>query len=302
MLFSEVYSRYYNAVAEVLARAVSGALTDKEMYDIVREKAFSESVMTIPDLLKKQVWQLMLPDNTTPIRNIPEMPLTELEKRWLKSLLADPRIKLFSPSEQGLETVKPLFSADDFVYYDRYTDSDPYDDPKYIENFSAVLTAVKEKRRLKIRFAGHLGTEQSWECIPQKIEYSAKDDKFRLIVTAPHGMSTINMARVKSCETGEKYSPDEYSPKETMKKELVMDLVDERNALERVMLHFSDLEKETRRIDDTHYRINLKYYTEDEAEILIRVLSFGPVLRVISPDSFITRIKSRIQKQERLRA
>ena len=55
-----------------------------------------------------------------------------------------------------------------------------------------------------------------------------------------------------------------------------MDLYDTRNALERAMLHFSDLEKETERIDDKHYRVTLKYRQGDETEILIRILSFGP--------------------------
>lgn len=43
------------------------------------------------------------------------------------------------------------------------------------------------------------------------------------------------------------------------KRILVLELTDERNALKRVMLHFSHLEKETERLDDTHYRITLFY-------------------------------------------
>ena len=76
-----------------------------------------------------------------------------------------------------------------------------------------------------------------------------------------------------------------------------MDLYDSRNALERAMLHFTDLEKETERIDDRHYRITLNYKQGDETEILIRVLSFGPVLKVTAPESMVSQIRERLDRQ-----
>lgn len=300
MLFNEIYSSYYNAVAEILGRAVSKNLTDKALYEIVREKAFAESVMVIPDSLKSEAWPLLLKDNTTPIENIPTMPLTNLQRRWLKTLLSDPRIRLFSPTEQGLEEVKPLYPADTFVYFDRYSDGDPFDDPKYIGNFKTVLKAVREKRKLRIKFTGHLGNRHSWVCVPERIEYSSKDDKFRVITFSKKFPLTVNIARISSCKLLEEYTPEEYAPKIMKSKELELELTDERNALERVMLHFSDLEKETKKIDSKHYKIKLKYYNEDETEILIRVLSFGPMLKVISPDSFIEHVKKRLEKQKML--
>ena len=68
--------------------------------------------------------------------------LTALEKRWMKAVLADPRIQLFSPDETGLEDVEPLFTPDKIVYYDRYTDGDPYGDPSYIAHFRTILQAL----------------------------------------------------------------------------------------------------------------------------------------------------------------
>ena len=80
-----------------------------------------------------------------------------------------------------------------------------------------------------------------------------------------------------------------------------MELIDERNALERAMLHFSHLEKETRKLDKNHYSITLRYDHDDETEMLIRVLSFGPMLRVTSPESFIEKIRERLKKQRVLK-
>lgn len=64
------------------------------------------------------------------------------------------------------------------------------------------------------------------------------------------------------------------------------------------MLHFSHLDKKTERIDDGHYRITLYYEREDETELLIRVLSFGPVLKVIFPDDFVKKLLQRLKNRK----
>ena len=71
---------------------------------------------------------------------------------------------------------------------------------------------------------------------------------------------------------------------------------------------YSELIKSFERIRDymrqfyNRYRLTLRYDREDETELLIRVLSFGPVLKVVSPDSFIDKVKERLRKQFALRA
>ena len=99
----------------------------------------------------------------------------------------------------------------------------------------------------------------------------------------------------------EPYEDEEYAPKPMKKRILVLELTDERNALERAMYHFSHLDKETERLDPTHYKITLFYEKEDETELLIRVLSFGPVLKVVFPDDFVKKLVERLEKQKNLR-
>ena len=79
-----------------------------------------------------------------------------------------------------------------------------------------------------------------------------------------------------------------------------MDITNERNAMERAMLHFSHFERETRRLTENTYRMNLHYEKEDETELLIRVLGFGPMVQVVSPESFVEHIKERLRKQHLL--
>lgn len=301
MLFSEVYGVYYNVLAQVLKKAVAGELTREALYDIVREKGFAESVLTIPEALERRTWPLLNADYTTPLKHPPTMPLTDLQRRWLKAILSDPRMQLFDPPMDGLEEVEPLYPPDVFVYYDRYRDGDPYDDPGYRARFRCILAALRQKRWLRIRFTGGKGLLHCWRCIPYRLEYSAKDDKFRLISANGRDTLSINLARITQCFLLEPYTEAEYRPQPMQKQTLVLELTDERNALERVMLHFSHLDKETQRLGGDRYRVTLHYEREDETELLIRVLSFGPVLKVISPEDFVKQLRERLEKQKKLR-
>ena len=297
MLFSEIYGSYFNVVASVLAEATKGCLTDKRLTELVNEKAFAESSLSIPTSLKRSTWPLLNRDMSTIIQEAPTMPLTQLQKRWLKALLQDPRIALFDPDTTGLEDVQPLYNQGTFVFFDQYNDGDPYEDQSYVENFRTVLQAIREKKALRVRFRGHTGVRHSFVCLPYRLEYSPKDDKFRLLSMGKRNAHTINLARIRNCTVLEPYELEGTTVPQERTCELTMLLHDERNGLERVLLHFSHFEKETLRLEDRLYQIKLRYDKDDETELLIRVLSFGPILEVIAPDSFCSLIRTRLAKQ-----
>lgn len=297
MIFNEVYGNYYNAVAKILSEAVDGNLDRAKITKIAEREAFGESIVTIPDSLISGKWPLINSDFETPVKNKPTMPLSDIQRMWLKGILLDPRIQLFEPAMDGLEDVEPLFDNDTFVYFDRYLDGDPYEDINYRKCFRHALLGVKQKHKLLIKFEGKSGV-QTRLIIPEKLEYSIKDDKFRLLgVSAKKVPYVINMATIISCDLAEQFSEAEqryHSKKETV----VLSLTDRRNALERVMLHFSDLEKETIKIDDLNYQVKLYYQKNDETEVLIRILAFGPMLKVLKPQRFVELIKERILNQK----
>ena len=299
MLFHEIYGSYFHVVAVVLAEASKNTLTDKRMTELVIAKAFAESTLSIPMALRHETWPLLDRDLHTVIQHTPSMPLTLLQKRWLKALLQDPRITLFAPDNTGLEDVEPLYQPDTFVLFDQYSDGDPYADENYIVCFRTVLQAIHERKMLRIRFRGHTGVRHSLACMPYRLEYSAKDDKFRLLAAGKRNTHIVNLARVRSCELLDEYIPEDFRLPQLQTKELTMQLHDERNALERVLLHFSHFEKETRRLSDGSYQIKLYYDPDDETELLIRVLSFGPVLKVLAPTDFVNLLKERLSKQGR---
>jgi len=296
MLFHEIYGSYFNTVAEILSEVCNSTLTDKRIHEIIRNKAFDESVLEIPNALKND-WSLLTNDMTTPLKHAPTMPLTMLQKRWLKALLSDPRIKLFNVTAEGLDDVEPLYSHNTFYYFDRYTDGDPYSDEKYISHFQTILHAIKEKSYITVRSLARSGRTRKYICYPWQLEYSSKDDKFRLYATDKNTLR-INISRIISVELTARPYEEPKTPKMRMGT-IVMVLTDDRNVLERAMLHFSNHRKETVRLDEKHYQMTLHYNKDDESEILIRVLSFGPYLKVISPDKFIDLIRERLIKQQK---
>ena len=102
MLFNEIYGTYFSTVAKIIKAAQTGKLTEKELYSIVQENAFGESTLTIPQMLKNESWPLINKDLSTPLEHEPKRPLTDLEKRWIKTLLFDSRIKLFDVFRSGV--------------------------------------------------------------------------------------------------------------------------------------------------------------------------------------------------------
>ena len=298
VLFHEIYGSYYQAVSVILKKALQQSLTKRDLAVLVQEHAFGESFMTIPDGLQSGKWRLLRKDLSTPLHHQPVMPLTELEKRWMKSLLLDPRIQLFEPDSSGLENVEPLFTPDMIVCYDRYSDGDNYTEPTYITHFRTILQALREKRNLYIKYETHNHASARLVVTPHYLEYSEKDDRFRLFASGWKRSWIFNLSRITECVLADN---NRCAPlREAGKSHVTFELENRRNALQRVLLHFSHLEKETKRIGDNRYQVTLIYDRQDETEMLIRILSFGSVIRVTAPEHFIGLIRERIEKQKQL--
>jgi hypothetical protein len=296
MLFHEIYGRYYQVLAKVLREACRGTLTREKLYQLIQEGSFGESTLELPRILAES--HLLTREGKTPLASVPDCPLTVLEKRWLAAVLQDPRMQLFQPPALPFSLGEPLFSREFFVCYDRYQNGDPYGDPVYQAHFRQLLTALREKRKLQVQFQGRKGI-QSLEADPDGLEYSGLDDKFRFLAHSDRG--TLYTLRVSSLQAIHLKEPGSARQRDRKrwKARAVLELVDRRKALERALLHFSDLEKETVQLDEDHYRLTLFYYKPDETELLIRILAFGPFLKAVDPPGLVQKIKERLERQQR---
>lgn len=299
MIFSELCSVYYNTVAEILKAAIDHPLGKNELRRIVEERAFGESILNIEPSLMEGRWQLLKRDGTTPIQSVPSMPLTVIQKRWLKAISLDSRIRLFQDELMVLPDVEPLFTEEDICIFDKYADGDNYRDETYIKNFRRILDAVRNRYPLSIDVLNRRGHRTPIILMPEYLEYSEKDDKFRLIGSGCRFGRTVNLGRIICCE---RYTGANVIGSNERKlqrpRNVQFELVNQRNALERVLLHFAHFEKQAERIDGQRYKVTIYYDKDDETEMVIRILSFGPMIKVTAPVHFINLIKERLLHQK----
>ena len=302
-VFSEVYGTYYNIVAKILGQAVSGGLTLEQLKRIVYKEGYEESALELLPALEDEIWLLLTKDFKTPLQYKPTMPLTLLQKRWLKALLLDERVRLFftdaelAEEEKALQEVEPLYRPEQFVFFDRFVDGDDYKNARYRENFQQIMQAIKQRVAVDASYRTNKDNVIVWtNLVPMTLEYSAKDDKFRLQGMAGARHVTLNLGKIITVELGEpleKEPPQHAVPQE----KLVLELVDERHTMMRALMHFSDLAKETEKLDDTHYLLTVYYDKSDETEMVYRVLSFGPTMKVKEPEGFVELVKERLTEQ-----
>lgn len=314
-LFTEIYNCYFQIVDEICKAARETPITEKDMLALAARFGYEESgYMLVPQLIHN--WNLL--EHTeegylSKIDNLEVLPLTMLQKRWLKAILSDARIGLFLDCSQMnvlnsyLDMVEPLFLPDDFYYYDRFQDGDDFSSPEYVSHFRTILKAIHQKQYVTIRYCSRKGNRTTSTCLPCRIEYSAKNDKFRVLALSDKSskkqrIEMINISRIDSAMlTDQTYGSDinlEEALRTSYYKEPVKLLITtKRNTLERTMLHFANYEKQTKKLDDDTYECSIYYNNLMETELLIEILSFGPTIKVLSPDSFLAQVKERIHRQ-----
>lgn len=297
MIFNEIYSTYYNSVAKIITEILKGNVSEKDLNKIVTENAFGESMLNILPSIKSEKWQIVRKSLTTPIKHKPTMPLTLIQKQWLKAISLDPRIKLFGVEIKGLEDIDPLFTDDDYHIYDKYSDGDNYGDERYIQHFRTILKAINTGQSIKIKMTSRTGKDIYARCFPERLEYSEKDDKFRLVTSGCSFIRTVNLARITKCIIYNEEEKTELCKFETKYETVTLKISEERNTLERCMLHFAHFEKRAERFED-YYLLHVKFDKDDEPEMVIRVLSFGPTVEVVGSENFRQLVINKLLSQK----
>ena len=330
-LFDKLYCCYYQAVRQILEEAACAPVSKKRMEEICEATAFKESALSIlprltgPDgpwscLLHKTedgLFSSVLGDKTL------KAPLSRLQKTWISSVCQDPRFLLFFTEEERdfiKAGIPALYQEEDFYYYDRFRNGDPYSSAMYREHFRTILAGLSEKRLLKLSYKGKNQLLTDLKVLPVRLQYSSKDDKFRLLCMrlrkGRKGLPyTLNMGKILACSlagtwqtAGDRDSAPEppfASPSlsvfsQKAKEPAVIEIDGRRNSLERCMLKFADYEKHTVYDEEKGvYTCSIYYDIQDETELLIDLLSFGPVIRVLSPERLVAQIRARGTRQHR---
>lgn len=318
-LFSEIYNCYYQVLRHLLCTKAPATL--EEMRSQIGREGFLESMLSIVPKLESGCWNLLKRDGTLYLSKLSSdftMPISALQKSYLKALLGDPRIGLFLSPDQAaslgslLADITPLWKQEHFYYYDRFADGDPYEDEDYRRIFRTLLAAQKNRQYVDIDYTSPQGNRVHHYYVPARLEYSVKNDKFRLIALEgrrPHDMklAILNISRMQRVTaTGQTLAAsvdlDQIIRDSYYNEPLRLHITNRRNALERAMLHFANYEKNTKKVDENTYECLIYYNNTMETELLIEVLSFGPMLTVIGGDRFLASLKTRLLKQQTLQA
>ena len=313
-LFSEIYSCYYQVLRHLLSE--QDALTMQDIRARISGEGFEESMLSIIPKLEDGSWNLFRKNGALYLSRLTStfiQPLSDLEKSYLKALLSDPRIGLFFDSQQieylncMLDTVTPLWKPEQFYYFDQFTDGDPYLDEMYRNNFRILLQAQKNRQYVDIDYTSPNGRRVHHHYIPARLEYSVKNDKFRLLALKHINgqkmrLEILNLSRMQSVQPLNKTLSSDIDLNTVIrnsyyKEPLKLHIVNKRNALERAMLHFANYEKNTSKIDENTYECLIYYNQTMETELLIEVMSFGPMLTVIGNDKFLGLLKARLKRQ-----
>lgn len=319
-LFSEVYGAYFRCAERILSE---GEVTEKRLREIVTQSAFRDSLLFIPEKLipdksGNSPWGLLKNAGNGRLCSVlskaPPKIITSLQKSWLKAKLYDPKFRLFLSDEdiaalsERLKAVKPLYNREYFREFDRFTDGDNYDDPHYREVFGTVLKAVRDNELLSLELTSRRGNRITKNALPLRIEYSRKNDKFRVYcLTLPKREEYLfNIGRIeKAVPTGKHIKTEtdleDFFNRRRCEKPVTVEVSGERNAVERFMMEFASFEKRSELdLATGKCRASVYYDEQDETELLIMLLGFGPVLKITGPEDFLEKVRERVEKQYEL--
>lgn len=311
-LFSEIYNVYFQVLKKLLQE--QDGITKEELRTAISMDGFEESPLYILPKLYSGEWNLFSKEGELFISRLSDgfyVPLSDLQKAYIKTLLNDKRMQLFLDETQMEEmdallgNISPLWEEEDFYYYDRFTNSDDYSDTAYREHFRILLSAIEHSQPVDIVYRSKTGRRVHHHYVPGRLEYSIKNDKFRLLsakdTKSGYRLVTLNLDRIEdvailSSET-KSIDMNALIQNSYYKEPAHLLIHNERNALERTMLHFANYEKNTNKLADDLYECFIYYNMSMETELLIEVMSFGPMIEVVGSERFLGQLKERLRKQ-----
>ncbi|MDE5780662.1 MAG: WYL domain-containing protein [Lachnospiraceae bacterium] len=320
-LFSDIYNCYFQIMKSLLKD--SDALSQKNINKCISEMGYEESLLFLVPKLTSGEWDLFKREDDLYISKISKdffVPLTSLQKSYIKTILADKRIQLFLDENEIadlnslLADVPLLWNKDDFYYYDSFSNKDDFSDSQYKQHFRTLIYAMEHQQYVDIEYESRNNHRVHHHYLPCRLEYSIKNGKFRLLAAGMKknskykntSIEIMNLERMQEVTLLPAYAEEIPDINSIIRSSYYREPVririhNYRNALERTMLQFANYEKNTTKIDENTYECLIYYNLKTETELLIEILSFGPMIEVLGSERFLRLLKERLLKQYRLK-
>lgn len=293
-LFNKYQSRVLQFALELLTRLQGGAwLSAGQLQDLAGRWGLDYADQVVSPLCRAGV--LERADGgcrLAPGQGAVRLPLSAAERSYLSAALALPEAALFldEPLGKKLTILSGEISPETAVQH-----CAPAGEPLpriAPEDFRALLRAIRRRWMVEYTYrTRESGTPRQAQTLPWKLEYSAFDGRWWIILYDPEARRTIK-ARLEHLEHVRLLRPANVPEAEIVDamerllepEPVVLEVERTRGALERCFLVFENqLFEKTRQLTQDRFRLSFRWYRFDRQEILRRLLYLGPGVRLVSP-------------------
>ena len=199
---------------------------------------------------------------------------------------------------------------DDKIYQYLFQDVDKDEiTPKMSNVFRFVKNAIMQEMDINLTFISSKNYYTHKKVAPYKIEYSMQDQKMRLIAVEyrngePKRIIRIKLASIvgyRMVERVKKIDFKYYLQEEVLKEPLIIEVYPILNGIERVFIELSNYKREAFYDKERNLSIMKIYYEKvDEMDLVLKMLSFGKVVKILSDGFIKEEVLRRINKQKEL--
>ena len=315
-LFHEYKNKYFHLVFRILNLAKDGLYKDeiikligKEEYD---EKIIGKDFKTFEGMLLNEYessdnfnfleesegkfYSIVNKEGSMPLK----VRFSKLEKTWLNGMIKESVVQALL----GKETIEKLEIAledvtegnnDVIEFTNKVRSHAPNDLVKLKDDFYVILEGIIKGKPIIYTNVDKNGNEYNNQlALPIRIECSLKDEKFRAslysleeeraIMVSLHTLKDVKIAENIASNINREDVLKKLKEKRYCENPITIELEDIRGAMERCFMSFSSFERNSRAISENKYEIDIYYYTFEEADVIRKIMSLGPYVKVKSPD------------------
>lgn len=316
-LHNSIHSRYYKIITMLLELLQVRDISLEDVKVAISSLGFDETEpYLLPRLIDcncKDNYKLFINESNkihSRLKDPTYVKLSNIEYQWLKTASKDSRFRLFFRDDTYYKILHLLDEKEDlindfiFENLDEYGNVDNFTDNTYITNFNTILYAIRDKKVLNISYINRRNKTTIGTYLPISLIYSMKENKFSLRAYRTSAKSNkkciLSLNGIKSIEVMDIDVPQVGNISFITHKRKHVDIIisNNRNGFDRVFYQLATYERETEYDEITgNCHMKLFYNSDYETELLITLISFGPIIKVIGPDKFLSQFRKRLQDQ-----
>lgn len=313
-MYHELYGKYYQIIHNLLNE---GPKTEQEIEDYIRKYGFEESFLYLNADMLVNSYHLFEKkgDLYYPVvkHKLPKV-YTREQIAWVRLMLNDDKTRFFLSNEKINEykvkfRSRPLYDVSKYLY--QYQDKDKDEaEGKNIYVYHRIINAIRDNLNMQIVYVTNRDHFTKKIVAPYKFEYSMQDQKIRLLAIEynkkgkPIRLIHIRLSSIKHIDYVDREEAvdfEHFLNMELLAEPLILEVYPELNGIERVFIELSNYKRESVFDKEKQCAIMKVYYEKsDELDLVIKMLSFGKIVKIISDGFIKDEVLRRLNMQRKL--